>query len=131
MSVIKAGTTLTTAYTVEADTTGALEFKTGPSATLAMSISASGVVTFPATTGFDIASANITNLTSTTVTVSKIGIFPAGSATVAAITTVGDTNNGIFFPAADVTAITTAGTERLRVDASGRYPADRRSPPAP
>lgn len=66
MSVIKAGTTLTTAYTVEADTTGALEFKTGPSATLAMSISASGVVTFPATTGFDIASANITNLTSGT-----------------------------------------------------------------
>lgn len=66
MSVIKAGTTLTTAYTVEADTTGALEFRTGTSATLAMSISASGVVTFPATTGFDIASANITNLTSGT-----------------------------------------------------------------
>jgi hypothetical protein len=80
MSVIKAGTTLTTAYTVEADTTGALEFKTGPSATLAMSISSSGVVTFPATTGFDIASANITNLTSSTATISNTLALSGGTA---------------------------------------------------
>jgi hypothetical protein len=82
MSVIKAGTTLTTAYTVEADTTGALEFKTGPSATLAMSISSSGVVTFPATTGFDIASANITNLTATSLTVSAATYLATASGSV-------------------------------------------------
>ena len=66
MSTIKSGTTLTTAFVIEGDTTGDLVFKTGSSAVTAMSISASGVVTFPATTGFDIASANITNLTSGT-----------------------------------------------------------------
>jgi hypothetical protein len=87
MSVIKAGTTLTTAYTVEADTTGALEFKTGPSATLAMSISSSGVVTFPATTGFDIASANITNLTATSLTVSAATYLATASGSVGIGTT--------------------------------------------
>jgi len=31
-----------------------------------------------------------------------------------------DANTGIFFPAADTTAISTGGTERMRVDSSGR-----------
>ena len=31
----------------------------------------------------------------------------------------GDTNTGVFFPAADTVAITTGGTERMRVDSSG------------
>lgn len=151
MSVIKAGTTLTTAYTVEADTTGALEFKTGPSATLAMSISASGVVTFPATTGFDIASANITNLTSTTSTitdlrattasatvlrsasgtitnllatslaVSGIAEFPDGSVTAPSITNTGDTNTGIYYPAADEVAISTGGSAGAAFNSNGLF----------
>jgi hypothetical protein len=54
-------------------------------------------------------------------TASGVATFTAGSASAPAITTSGDTNNGIFFPAADVTAITTAGTERVRVDASGNF----------
>jgi len=44
---------------------------------------------------------------------------PAGSAAAPAITTTGDTNTGIFFPAADTIAFATAGTEAMRIDSSG------------
>jgi len=46
-------------------------------------------------------------------------ITPAGSASAPAVTTNGDTNTGVFFPAADTVAIATGGTERARVDSSG------------
>ena len=55
----------------------------------------------------------------TTLSATGAATFSAGSAAAPAITTSGDTNNGIFFPAADVTAITTAGSERMRIDSSG------------
>jgi hypothetical protein len=87
MSVIKAGTTVTTALVLEGNTDGDLIFKTGSSAVTAMSISASGVVTFPATTGFDIASANITNLTATTLTVSASTYLASASGNVGVGTT--------------------------------------------
>jgi hypothetical protein len=43
----------------------------------------------------------------------------AGSASAPAITTDGDTNTGIFFPAADTAAVATDGTERMRIDSNG------------
>jgi len=43
----------------------------------------------------------------------------AGSASAPSIAASGDTNTGIYFPAADEVAMTTGGTERLRVDSSG------------
>ena len=43
----------------------------------------------------------------------------AGSVTVPALTTTGDTNTGVYYPAADTVAVTTGGAERLRVDSSG------------
>lgn len=46
-------------------------------------------------------------------------IHPAGSASAPSITATGDTNTGIFFPAADTVGISTGGTERARVDSSG------------
>lgn len=46
-------------------------------------------------------------------------VFPAGAVGTPAITTTGDTNTGVFFPAADTAAITTGGTERMRIDSSG------------
>ena len=46
-------------------------------------------------------------------------IHPAGSASVPSITATGDTNTGLFFPAADTVGITTGGTERARIDSSG------------
>jgi hypothetical protein len=54
-----------------------------------------------------------------TLGVTGVTTFAAGSAAAPAITTTGDTNNGIFFPATDATAITTSGTERMRIDSSG------------
>jgi hypothetical protein len=46
-------------------------------------------------------------------------VFPAGSAAAPAITTSGDTNTGIFFPAADNVAATVAGVEGMRLTSTG------------
>jgi hypothetical protein len=45
--------------------------------------------------------------------------FVAGTAALPAITTTGDTNTGIFFPAADTIAFAEGGSEAMRLDASG------------
>jgi hypothetical protein len=45
MSTIKSSTTLTTAYSVEADTTGALVIQTGATPTTAVTVSSAQVVT--------------------------------------------------------------------------------------
>jgi hypothetical protein len=45
--------------------------------------------------------------------------LPDGSASAPTLTNDGDTNTGLFFPAADTVGITTGGTERLRVDSAG------------
>jgi hypothetical protein len=45
--------------------------------------------------------------------------FAAGSVSAPAIAPTGDTNTGIFFPAADTIAFSEGGTESMRIDASG------------
>lgn len=45
--------------------------------------------------------------------------FADGSAAAPSIAHTGDLNAGLFFPAADTVAVSTAGTERVRVDSSG------------
>ena len=45
--------------------------------------------------------------------------FPAGSAASPAITTTGDTNTGMFFPAADTIAFSEGGTESMRLNSNG------------
>jgi hypothetical protein len=45
---------------------------------------------------------------------------PAGSASAPSIYPTGDTNTGIFFPAADTIAFTEGGVESARIDSSGR-----------
>jgi hypothetical protein len=45
--------------------------------------------------------------------------FAAGSVSAPSITTSGDSNCGIYFPAADTIALTTAGSEVMRVDSAG------------
>lgn len=47
-------------------------------------------------------------------------VFPAGAVGTPAITTTGDTNTGVFFPAADTIAFTEGGAEAMRIDSSGR-----------
>ena len=55
----------------------------------------------------------------TTVGASGVATFSAGSAAAPAITTSGDTNTGIFFPAADTIAFAEGGAEAMRIDSSG------------
>jgi hypothetical protein len=69
------------------------------------------------------------NVTLTNVTISSGNVtVSAGSNTAPSITTVGDTNTGIYFPAADQVAITTGGTQRAVVDASGNVGVGTGSP---
>lgn len=46
-------------------------------------------------------------------------VFGAGTAAAPSITTSGDTDTGIFFPAANTIAVSTNGVERTRVDSAG------------
>jgi hypothetical protein len=54
----------------------------------------------------------------------------AGTAAAPSITTSGDTNTGIFFPAADTVAIGTGGTEALRVNSAQNVGVGTTSPTA-
>jgi hypothetical protein len=68
-----------------------------------------------------LASATITGAATvgTTLGVTGVSTFAAGTALLPGITTTGDTNTGIFNPAADTWAVSTGGTERFRVDSTG------------
>jgi hypothetical protein len=57
----------------------------------------------------------------TTVVASGVATFSAGSASAPAITTSGDTNTGMFFPAADTVALGKGGTEVMRIDSNGNF----------
>jgi len=56
----------------------------------------------------------------TTLAVTGVTTFAAGTAALPAITTTGDTNTGIFFPAADTIAFAEGGAEAMRIDSSGQ-----------
>jgi hypothetical protein len=68
-----------------------------------------------------LASATITGAATvgTTLGVTGVSTFAAGTAALPALTTTGDTNTGIYYPAADTFGVTTGGVERYRVDPSG------------
>jgi hypothetical protein len=55
----------------------------------------------------------------TNISVSGVATFGAGTVSLPSITTTGDTNTGIFFPAADTIAFTEGGAESMRIDSSG------------
>jgi len=54
----------------------------------------------------------------------------AGTAAAPSLTTTGDTNTGVWFPAADTMAVSTGGTERLRIDTSGKITASTTTGPS-
>jgi len=53
------------------------------------------------------------------VVITGVTTVQAGTAALPAITTTGDTNTGIFFPAADTIAFAEGGAEAMRIDSSG------------
>jgi hypothetical protein len=83
----------------------------------------SGRVTYAGASGNLTDSASLvfdgTTLTAAALSATGVATFSAGSAASPAITTTGDTNTGIFFPAADTIAFSEGGAESMRVDSSG------------
>ena len=62
------------------------------------------------------------------VTITGVTTVQAGTAAAPAITTTGDTNTGIFFPAADTIAFSEGGVESMRIDSSGNVGIGTSSP---
>jgi hypothetical protein len=62
------------------------------------------------------------------VTVTGVTTVQAGTVSAPAITTTGDTNTGIFFPAADTIAFSEGGAEAMRIDSSGNVGIGTSSP---
>jgi hypothetical protein len=60
--------------------------------------------------------------------VGGVATFSAGTAAAPSITTTGDTNTGIFFPAADTIAFAEGGVEAARFDSSGNLGIGTSSP---
>ena len=83
-------------------------------ATVALSgiITPTNVVTATSTT-------TLTNKTIATPTITGVTTFSAGTAALPALTTSGDTNTGVFFPAADSIATTVGGAEGMRLTSTG------------
>ena len=77
-----------------------------------------GVVIQPDNSG-SLQLATNSGTTALTIDTSQRAAFVAGTAALPAITTTGDTNTGIFFPAADTIAFAEGGAEAMRLDSSG------------
>jgi hypothetical protein len=54
-------------------------------------------------------------------TVNGVGAFGDGSASAPSIAHTGDLNTGLWFPAADTIAVSTAGSERWRINSAGHF----------
>ncbi len=77
-----------------------------------------GVVIQPDNSGSLVLQTN-SGTTAVTIDTSQRAAFVAGTAAAPAITTTGDTNTGMFFPAADTIAFAEGGAEAMRLDSSG------------
>ena len=88
---------------------------TGDTGTVTNTMCATSVYTAPGTIG----SGTPNTGAFTTLSATGVASFAAGSAAAPAITRTGDTDTGIFFPAANTLAFSTNGTEDARFDSAG------------
>jgi len=94
----------------------------GTTTVTATAVAGTTTLTLPAATDTLVGKATtdtLTNKTLTSPTLTGVVTFDAGTAAAPAITTTGDTNTGIFFPAADTIAFAEGGVESMRIDANG------------
>ena len=73
----------------------------------------------------------LTNKTLASPAITGVATFAAGSAAAPAITTTGDTNTGIFFPAADTIAFSEGGVESMRISSAGNVGIGTTAPSGP
>jgi hypothetical protein len=66
-----------------------------------------------------LASKDTNSGTFTNISVSGVASFADGTVSLPSITNIGDTNTGIFFPAADTIAFTEGGLESMRITSAG------------
>ena len=119
MANFTAGTSFTDGVTndVTALKLNALVADAVPTSNLSLTSTTGTIATFNSTTG------TIPTLVATTLITTG-----TGTAASPAIQPTGDTNTGIFFPAADTIAFSEGGTESMRIDSSGNVGIGNSSP---
>jgi len=122
------GTGVATALAVNTGTSGAVVVNGGalgtPSSGTVTNLTGTASININGTVGATTANTGrFTTLEATGVTT-----VSAGTVSAPAITTTGDTNTGIFFPAADSMAFTEGGVEVFRIESNGRLGLGQTSP---
>lgn len=127
------GTTTATASTITSGTIPTLT--AGTTTSTAATITTGTIATLNSTTG-TIATLNSTAATITTGTIptlvsTTLVTTGTGTAAAPAIVPTGDSNTGVFFPAADTIAFAAGGAEAMRIDSNGRLGIGTTTPATP
>lgn len=111
--------------TIDGTTVGATTASTGRFSNLTNTGLTSGRVTYATTAGLLTDSANLTfngtTLTAAALTSTGVATFSAGTVSAPAIIPTGDTNTGIFFPAADSIAFVEGGVQAATIDSDSNF----------
>jgi len=97
----------------------------------ASTVPLAGTEVLPIVQGGQTRQVSVNNLTTGKAVSAASLIVDAGAVGTPAITTTGDTNTGIFFPAADTIAFTEGGVESMRITSAGEVGIGTASPNAP